>query len=308
MALKTEKNFLYNADLLIILIFLSGISIFFHGRTAVYMLLSCTTVSIVLDYAGTYLISKKNSLTDMSAINTGIMTALMLSPDAPIWLGVFASALSVILGRLLFAKKGNYTFAPAAAGITAAELIFPYTFDKFTAGETVTQMLDSGKTINMTIPGIFNTATGNVPGFMGTTSAVFIIAALIFLAIRRPKILLSSLSFTGVCVLFAVFFPRIYSGTAASVIMELLSGSFLFCAVLLLPYPSIELKCLPALFYGILAGGIYVLLSRYTPLPDAAPAAVLISGVFYTLISLIPSGGNNHKEEVLDEQTEEKEE
>lgn len=268
---KTENKLPFTADILIMLIPFCLLSVYFYGITAVKLIFAGIITSIVCDFTGCILLKKENELSDLSAVNTGIITALLLSSSTPVYIAVITCAFAICVGKLPFGNYKNSPFTPAAVGIAFACVCFPdYIFnyapslrDTGIFTSSLASMLTQGTTVNMTAPGLFSILIGNCPGPIGATCTLALLATLIYLLIRKPNAFFSAAGFICICCLFAVLFPRVLSGRQASVLMELCSGMLMFTAIFLIPWPNKEFSSpLSALLYGI-TGGIFQMLIRY---------------------------------------------
>lgn len=268
---KTENKLPFTADMLIILIPFCLLSVYFYGLTAVKLIFASIITAIVCDFTGCVLLKREIELSDLSAVNTGIITALLLSSSTPVYIAVLTAAFAICVGKLPFGSYKNSPFTPAAVGIAFASVCFPdYLFNYLPSlrdtgifTSSLASMLTQGNTVNMTAPGLLSILVGNCPGPIGATCTVALLATLIFLLIRRPNAFFSAAGFISICCLFAVLFPRVLSGRQASVIMELCSGMLMFTAVFLIPWPNKEFSSpLSAMLYGI-TGGLFQMLIRY---------------------------------------------
>ena len=93
------------------------VSAWYYYGTQALKLLAVSALSAVLCelFGGLLLRRKGSSLSDLSAIATGLMIALMLPASAPVWLPVCGSAFAILAAKLPFVN--------AIAGI--APLFFP---------------------------------------------------------------------------------------------------------------------------------------------------------------------------------------
>ena len=105
--------------------------------------------------------------------------------------------------------------------------------------------------------------TGNVAGPMGASVVLVAAAAALFLYFRHAARWEITVCFMGAAALLAALFPRVSTGRADSVLVELSAGSLAFCAAFLATNttnaPKLPLaRCL----YGFL-GGLLTMLFRY---------------------------------------------
>ena len=247
------------------------LSVYFYGLTAVKLIFTSIITAIICDFTGCVLLKKETELSDLSAVNTGIITALLLSSSTPVYVAAVTCAFAICVGKLPFGSYKGSPFTPAAVGIAFACVCFPdYIFnyapslrDTGIFTSSLASMLTQCTTVNMTAPGLLSILVGNCPGPIGATCTAALLTTLVYLLIRKPNAFFSAAGFICICCLFAVLFPRVLSGRQTSVIMELCSGMLMFTAIFLIPWPNKEFSSpLSALLYGIM-GGVFQMLIRY---------------------------------------------
>lgn len=59
---------------------------------------------------------KKNTTTDFSAVVTGLLLALNMPPQIPIWMPILGSFIAIIIVKQLFGGLGQNFMNPALAG------------------------------------------------------------------------------------------------------------------------------------------------------------------------------------------------
>jgi Na+-translocating ferredoxin:NAD+ oxidoreductase subunit D len=216
-------------------------------------------------------------LTEGSAAVTGLLTALLLPLNAPLWLPCAAAAFAVLAAKEPFGPFGRNPFNPAAAGIAFVTLCWPekvftfydpakpYAFLPFgpsfyQTAQSSAEVLRSGLKPE-TVP--FDLLWGTQAGALGTTALLVIGACGLFLFACRAAKPEITLAFLAAAALGASLFPRIACSPLTSVKYELLTGSLLFFAVFLATDPVTSPRTVPGrCLYGALAGAL-VLLFRW---------------------------------------------
>ncbi len=289
---KNDLFFSHNLNLLIVTSALSVAGIFNNGIAALWQIVLCVLSAVICEAVSFRLIGKKDTLKDLSAVVTGMITALMLPVSAPFYVGMSASAFAVVAAKLPFGSGRHTPFNPSAAGLcfaaalfsgavftfpdTSAEFAF-YGSDGFLSAQSLSDMLSAGTGISLNVFSAVKLLSGSYAGAIGTTSVLALIGAAVFLALREKKRLLSALGFVAAGAVFALLFPRISSGRLTSLVMELCSGGFLFTALLLVPDPVTAPKEeKKQLLYGILGGTICMLLRYFSKTPDPSFYSVLL--------------------------------
>ena len=140
---------------------------------------------------------KKNTINDFSAVVTGLLLALNMPPQIPLWMPVLGSAFAIIVVKQLFGGLGQNFMNPALAArcflmISFAGKMTNFAVDKLngyhcidtvTGATALAELKNSGFTAD-SIP-VKNLFIGNIHGTIGETSAIAIlIGAVILLAFK----------------------------------------------------------------------------------------------------------------------------
>lgn len=317
----TEKDdiFSFNLDTVLLCLGLFAVGISLNGKAALYQGIICLVSGIVSEYIGFSLIIKRKGFSDMSVFASSMLIALLLPASSPLYIGALASAFAVFVAKIPFGGCVNAPFVPAAAGFCFVCLLFPeevFTYPEiypeslaffgdggFIKGETLIDMLRSGKGIKLNIFGITNLLTGNIPGAVGTTSLLALFGAFIYRLIRNRRALISSLGFILSSAVFVCLFPRLNTDILTCVITELSAGSLLFIAVMLINDPvTCPAKPMRALIYGLLAGVLSMALRYFCAIYDPGVFAVLIMNCLWPALTgetpskkLLPKQKNKKK-------------
>lgn len=280
---------------------------YYYGERALRLMVISVLTAVLTEYVGSLLFGIKHSLEDLSAVTTGVLLALTLPASAPWWVPVAGAAFAILIGKLPFGNARGALFSPAAVGTaflivsvpalmfsypqipTAAVPLGVYGAEGFLPGQSLSQMLSTGTSAATNVISILDMLTGNLAGPMGATCGFALIGALGYLLIRRPRQSVISLSFLLSAGLFAMAFPRIYTGRLMSFYMETASGLLLFSAVFFLPNEITAPKGIRAKAAFGFAGGIAVMFMRhYGVLEESTAFAVLIMQALTPLFDKIP--------------------
>lgn len=289
-------------DVLIPLIMLLVVPLMYNGAR-VFVLTGVSVLSAMIFEALFCIFSHRPiTLTDLSAIVTGFIVALLLPVSAPLWLPVIACAFAILIVKMPFGGLGRSPFNPAAAGIAFVTICFPNEvfryrdtklisdLDLFASPTFQGAMSPAAMLHSNTRPDIYPTemALGNYPGPMGTTAILVILACAIYLLMRRTIPWQIPICFIGVAALYAFLFPRIPGNRFDSVVFEMLSGSLVFAAVFMATDPSTSPKSnIGRALYGVLGGLVCMLLRTFGAYEQGACFAILIINSVAPEIDLI---------------------
>lgn len=270
----------------------------FGPRPAVMAVLTafvCTLCELVF----TLIQTKTRVLYDGSAMVTGVIIALLMPVNAPLWLPCVAGAFAILVAKGPFGSTGRNPFNPAAAGVALAtvcwpQLVFHYADPDVTANLpifqdcTVQSALSPAASLKAGFkPDIlpYDMLWGQFAGPIGATAVLVIGACALYLFAKRIAHWEITVCFLVAAALIAVLFPRILCDSLTSVKYELMSGSLLFCSVFLVTDPvTSPHTTVGRCFYGLLAGVLVMMFRLFGSFEQGAVFAVLLSNAFAPLL------------------------
>lgn len=232
------------------------------------------------------------SVGEASFAVTGLVTAMLVPVNAPLWLPCAACAFGVLTVKMPFGGFGRSPFNPAAAGIAFAtvcwpKLMFsyldasepfslpPFADAAYRTAQSPAAVLKSGLKPDI-LP--LDLLWGTAAGPLGTTAALVIGACALLLFVRRAARWETTACFLAACALLAAFFPRIACSPVTSVKYELLTGSLLFCSVFMVTDPVTSPRTFPArCLYGAFAGAVLMVFRHFGAYEQGAAFAVLMA-------------------------------
>ncbi len=243
--------------------------------------------------------TKSTGISDCSSLVTGMMIALLMPVNAPMWLPCAAGVFAIVVAKGPFGSTGRNPFNPAAAGfaftvICWPQLVFSYFDPNSTAvlppfadctvqtAASPAAVLKSGLKPDI-LP--FEMLWGNFAGPIGATAVLVIAACALFLFLKRTARWEITLCFLVTVALITAFFPRIACSPLTSVKYEMMSGSLLFCSVFLITDPVTSPHTpLGRCLYGTFAGGLVMAFRIFGVFEQGAAFAVLIANVSAPLL------------------------
>ena len=103
-------------DVIIALMPAVACSVYFFGLKAALLIGVCVVSSIVTEALCRLAMKRENSIGDLSAVLTGLLLALNLPPDLPLWMAVAGSVFAIAVAKQVFGGLGYNPFNPALAG------------------------------------------------------------------------------------------------------------------------------------------------------------------------------------------------
>lgn len=302
---RTSKKLMYDVIIALIPAFL--VSIYVFGMSALIITSVAITSCVLFEYViQKYLLKSDVTITDGSALLTGILLAFNLPSNLPIWMVVVGALVAIGIAKLSFGGLGFNIFNPALVGRVFLLVSFPVQMTMWpTAIENNTTLVDAvtgatslgtikegllaGDTmteISTRIPSAIDMLFGFTGGSLGEMSALALLLGGIYLIIRKViswhipiTLILTMAVFTGI---FWVINPEQY----ANPIIHILSGGAIlgafFMATDLVTSPMTK-KGMVIFAIGI--GILTVLIRLFGAYPEGISFAILIMNAFVPLMN-----------------------
>lgn len=157
----------------------AGFGIYNFGIRALLHILITVAATVLTEFLfGLY--KKKLTITDLSAVVTGLLLALNLPVGAPLWIGALGGVFAILVVKMLFGGLGQNFMNPALAARCFLLISFPALMTNFVCdgytGATPLAALKAGETVNVT-----NMIIGRTAGTIGETSVIAIVVGACFL-------------------------------------------------------------------------------------------------------------------------------
>ena len=187
-------------DVIIALLPAAGCSVWFFGMRSVWLMAVCIAASVVTEAVCRLLMKRDNSIGDLSAVLTGLLLALNLPPDLPLWMAVTGSVFAIAVAKQVFGGLGYNPFNPALSARAFMLISFtgamttwsnPVGYESVTGATSVDAVtcatplafIKKGDVSQLTSLKSF--LLGNIGGCIGETCAIALLIGAAYLIIRR---------------------------------------------------------------------------------------------------------------------------
>lgn len=262
--------------------------VYFFGLHALWLMLACMLAAVAAEAAVQSLRKKPVTVSDCSALVTGLLLALSLPPALPIWMGVLGSAVAIILAKQLFGGLGTNPFNPALAGRAFLAAAFPVHLTTWnTLGGSLAALgadaLTSATPLKLWKMQHVGTALSRLffgahLGSIGETSVLAILIGAAILLARRIIDWRIPGGFLGTVAVLSLILGQnpLFHLTAGG----LLLGAFFMAT----DYVTTPVTPGGRWLFGIGAGVILMVIRLYGGLPEGVTYAILIMNGFAPLI------------------------
>lgn len=288
----------YSFDVLILVACLTIYSYVLYGVRPVLLTLITIGTAMLCEAIACLLAHRRLTFGDGTAMVTGGLVAMMMSPITPVWTVMVAAAFAIWVAKMPFGGSGRNIFNPAAAGVAFATFCFPrsvLTYPNPDQGlrllwdtsavipqSSVASTLQSGGS-SFETP--LNLLFGNTPGAIGTTALLVLLAGLVYLVFRRTITLHAFIPYILTCAVIALLFPRTEGNLLNSVLLELTSGFLLFGGIFLLNDPTTTPHHPSGqVIFGILTAIMVMLMRHFGRFEDGVCFAILLMNPLSSVI------------------------
>ena len=277
------------------------VAVWTFGAPAIQTICICTLTCIVTEWViNRFFMHRPTSVTDGSAVITGLLLAFNLPSILPWWITVIGAIVAIGVGKMSFGGLGTNIWNPALVGRVFLLLSFPAAmttwpegvsagFDAMTgashaadaaSGATILQTLKSNpESITMDNLHLLDVSMGQMNGSLGEVGSLAILLGLIYLLIRRivtwhiPVAVLGS----------AAFFSWIFGGNP---LIDLLTGGLMLGACFMATdYTTSPMSPKGQIIFGVMIGLITIIIRRWGAYPEGVSFAILLMNSFVPLIN-----------------------
>ena len=271
------------------------------------MLLTSVLGCVITEYLiQRYMLGGKTTITNGSAVITGLLFAMNLPSNLPIWIILIGCVVAIGLGKYAFGGLGQNIFNPAILGRVFLLISFPQQMtswplplvnrgeylDATTGATYLGQMkMEAMSTADSSTgaSAVNEIATesltwidaliGNMGGSLGEMSAIALIIGGVFMLLRGIISWHIPVSIIGTVMLFAW-------GAGVDPVMSVLSGGVMLGAIFMATdYVTSPMTRRGMVMYGMMIGIITMIIRLWGAYPEGVSFAILIMNGFTPLIN-----------------------
>jgi len=285
------------------------VSIYVFGLDALKVTVVSVAACMLFEFLiQKYLLKGSTSITDGSAIVTGILLAFNVPSNLPIWIIIIGAFVAIGIGKMSFGGLGKNIFNPALVGRVFLLLSFPVQMTSWpiakpmfaqsvtdavtgpTALGVLKEGLDAGKTVDQItaeLPSYVESLLGVMGGSLGEISALALIIGAVYMLIRKIITWHIPVSYLGTVVIFAGILWLINPEMYVNPLFHLVTGGMMlgvfFMATDMVSSP---MSAKGMLIFGFGCGLITMLIRVWGAYPEGVSFAILIMNAFVPLINI----------------------
>jgi len=284
------------------------VSLVYFGLGSAVVLLTSVASCMFFEWAITkYMLKKEPTLSDGSAIITGLLLGFNLPSNLPIWIIILGALVAIGIGKMTFGGLGNNPFNPALVGRCFLLVSFPAQMTSWPKVGQLTSYLDAetGATPLALMKQAIKTGDASVleglPDTMhlllgsnptdgaGTIGEICALALLLGLAYMLWKKIITWHIPVSIIVTVFVFCGLLHLANPiyADPLTEILSGGLMLGAIFMATdYVTSPMTHKGQLIYGVCIGLLTVIIRNWGSYPEGMSFAILIMNAFTPLINL----------------------
>lgn len=275
-------------DVIIALVPATAAGIYYFGLRALILIVAAIVSAVFFEWLYQKITKKPVTISDLSAVVTGLLLAMNVPASAPIWVPIVGSAFAIIFAKQLFGGLGQNFINPALAGRAFLLASYPtemttwvvpngLSADAATYATPLAQLKAGGLDAS-----IGQLALGQVGGCIGETCAIALIIGGIYLLYKHviswkiPVIYIAT-----VFVLFAV----IGRHGVRMPVQEILAGGVMLGGIFMATdYASSPVTPKGQIIFAVGAGLITYLIRTFGGYPEGVSYSILLMNVCVPLI------------------------
>lgn len=275
-------------------------ALYFFGLGALIVSLTAMVSCVIFEYLiQRFILKIKITISDGSALLTGLLLAFNLPSNLPVWMVIVGALVAIGIGKMSFGGIGNNIFNPALVGRVFLLISFPtqmttwprplgnWGFSSYIDAETAATPLAIIKSKIVTLPSDIDLLIGNVGGSMGEIGAIALLIGGIFLLCRKVITWHIPVSMLVTVAIFSGILYLVDSAAYASPLTHLLTGGLLLGAFFMATdYVTSPMSNWGQIIYGIGIGLLTIIIRVWGAYPEGVSFAILIMNAVTPLLNI----------------------
>lgn len=300
----TTKKLMYGVVIALLPALITSVIYFGTGAIIVTAtaVISCLLFEFLIQK---YILQKPVSITDGSALVTGMLLAFNLPSNIPVLLVVIGSLVAIGIAKMTFGGLGNNPFNPALVGRVFMLISFPVQMTTWPeprgfatgyadaiSGPTPLALIKEGlkngeplSDLMAKVPDTIQLILGK-SGSLGEISALALLIGFAYMLIRKIITWHIPVSIIGTVAVFAAIHKFINPDTSAGPAFHILSGGLLLGAIFMATdYVTSPMSKKAMIIYGCFIGLITMIIRLFGAYPEGVSFAILIMNAFVPLLN-----------------------
>ena len=256
-----------------------GTAIYFFGMRVIPLTAVCIGSCIFFEYICRQMMKRDNTISDLSAVVTGLILAMNLPSTLPYWMAVIGSFIAIVIVKQLFGGLGQNFANPAITARIVLMISFPAAMTRWVEPFTHTDLDAVSGATPLPLAGTENAFSyldlflGKTGGCLGETCSAALLIGGLYLAARKIISLAAPLSFIG------SLFILSWIGGSDPLYQILAGGVFLGAFFMATDYATTPITTKGKIVFGLGCGIITFIIRRFGSYPEGVSFSILLMNV-----------------------------
>ena len=264
-------------DVILALLPASIAGVWIFGIGALWTILVCVAAAVLAEFLFNLIVKKPQTVGDLSAVVTGLLLALNLSTNVPLWQAALGSVFAIVLVKGVFGGLGRNFANPAITARIFLLLAFTSTvaggvLPDGTTGATPLELIG---TEGAQLPTLLQMFLGQRGGAIGETCILALLLGFAYLLIRKVIRWEIPVIFMG-----TVFVLSLVFGGFNTAVYELLAGGLVLGAVFMATdYTTTPITLRARMWFALGCGLITFVIRWFCALPEGVSYSILCMNI-----------------------------
>ena len=273
-------------DVVIAMLPAAAFGVYRFGLYSLAVILATVAACVASEYAYEKFMGKPITISDCSAVVTGMILALNMPPEIPIWIPMLGGVFAIIVVKQLYGGLGQNFMNPALAARCFLLISFAGLMNNFSSsaigfnaltGATPLKTMRDGGLVNLT-----DLFLGFIPGTIGEVSTLALLIGGAYMIVKKvisPKI---PLVYIGT---FAVFVFLFGGFDVNYTLNQVCAGGLVFGAFFMATdYVTSPITPNGQIVYGVILGLLTGVFRLWGASPEGVSYAIILSNLFVPMI------------------------
>ena len=258
--------------------------IFNFGFRALLLIAATVASCVASEWVYNKIVHKEQTIGDFSAVVTGMILALNLPVNLPVWEAILGGVFAIIIVKMLFGGLGQNFMNPALGArcfllIAFAKDMTNFVTDTYT-GATPLAAMRAGESVNA-----MDLLVGNVAGTIGETSVIALVIGAIFMVLTGVIDLKIPASYIGTFALLMLLFNGF---DINYIVAQICAGGLIFGAFFMATdYVTSPITPNGQLLFGVCCGIFTAIVRCFGANAEGVSFAIILSNILVPLIEKV---------------------
>ena len=281
-------------DVIIALLPATAASVIIFGVKSLIVLAACIITAVAAEALFNLICKKKQTISDLSAVVTGLLLALNLSTNVPAWQCVIGTLFAIVCVKCLFGGLGRNFANPAITGRVFMLVAFsavagganPTIVDAVSSA-TPLEVLGKGESVDL-----LDLFLGLHGGAIGETCILALIIGFVYLLVR--KVITWHTPVVFIATVFVLYLA--FTGDVVMALSQILAGGLFIGAIFMATdYVTTPITTPGRIVFAVGCGVITFVIRHFCAYPEGVSFSILIMNILTPFIEKLtekqPLGG-----------------